>query len=300
MGTLAVLGNPKMSGDVRAIEYVHADDGLLYRHDFNGGASMHATGNGRAVTIRAPGKTVRLYDGQPFLVNPKRKGRNMAAKRKPPKPYRTWAAWSKAMQRARKSGTKKNPRRRASAGQKKTTRKTTTRSKPTMATRRKRRAPARRRSTARRAAPRRRSYRRNPPRRRDLIGKLTDATVGALQVIGGKVIVRSVPQMLGLPKSGALGIAVQAGVALLAGTLADRVLGVKAGEMVMIGALTSPLESAIAGLNIPFVSPALMPAGLGSYVRVPAGRRGSIGRYPHTNGLGAYVHAGTEYDAQQQ
>lgn len=139
-----------------------------------------------------------------------------------------------------------------------------------MAKRRRRRA-APRRAPRRRA--RRRSYRRNQPRLGGgrIVRQLTDGATGAFQVLVGKATARSVPEMIGLPQTGAFGIAVQAGVGIVAGMIAHQMFGKKAGDFVLAGALTAPLESVIVAANIPILSPALSsyPALMGMYPALP-------------------------------
>ncbi|MEE8177703.1 MAG: hypothetical protein V3T65_06890 [Acidobacteriota bacterium] len=156
-----------------------------------------------------------------------------------------------------------------------------------MARRRRRAAP--RAAPRRRAAVRRRRYRRNQPRRGRIIQQLTDGATGAFQVLIGKATARSVPQMIGLPAEGAFGIAVQAGVGIVAGMLAHQMFGKRAGDFVLAGALTAPLESIIVAANIPILSPALSayPQLMSAYPALPQA-------YTPTGLMSAYPEA--EYD----
>lgn len=110
---------------------------------------------------------------------------------------------------------------------------------------------------ARRRRKHRARYRRNPPVGRGIVGKLVGGVKNAASIVAGKAAARAIPQALGLPQTGATGIAVQIGAALAAGMLADRFAGGRIGEFVLAGALAAPLESAIKKANVPFLSPAL-------------------------------------------
>ena len=62
------------------------------------------------------------------------------------------------------------------------------------------------------------------------------------------------------------------------GMVADQTVGRKAGEFVLAGALTAPIESMIATAGIPFLSDAVSPTGMGAYA--------------YNNGMGRYVPGG--------
>lgn len=113
---------------------------------------------------------------------------------------------------------------------------------------RKRRSPARKR---------RRTYRRNVPQLRGITGTITKGATGAFQVLAGKAIARVLPEQLGIPTAGTTGIAAQAGIALLVGMFGKQLFGAKAGEMLLVGALTAPVESIVVAANVPVLSPAL-------------------------------------------
>lgn len=137
---------------------------------------------------------------------------------------------------------------------------------------------------------RRRRARRNPP----IIRRLTDGTVGALQVLTGKAVARSVPGVVGLPTDGATGIATQAAVAIFAATIAERFLSSRAASFVLAGALTAPLESAIVAANVPFLSQALqgepLPA-MSAYpmaTAIPGVDYQALDAYPHDVTMGEY------------
>lgn len=140
---------------------------------------------------------------------------------------------------------------------------------------------ARRKTTTRRrtrkAAPRRRTYRRNPRRKMpDLIGMLTEGTMTAAQVLIGKAAARTVPDMAGLPRGGNLGLATQAGIALLVGFAADQFLSRSASSAILAGGLTAPLETFLVAQDVPWIGQALSPAA----AQAEIGRYPGIGRYP--------------------
>ncbi|MGE0347378.1 MAG: hypothetical protein AB7N73_15000 [Gemmatimonadales bacterium] len=155
------------------------------------------------------------------------------------------------------------------------------------------------------SSPRRRRVRRNPPRRfapRNVMRTLTDGAIEAGQVLVGKAMVRSVPDLAGLPKEGNVGLAIQAGVALVAGVLAEMFLSKDAARAILAGGLTAPLETVIVAYKVPWLAPALSPvsqtATLQAYV---VGGNGRLGRYVRERlpaatasgerGLGSYASA---------
>lgn len=108
------------------------------------------------------------------------------------------------------------------------------------------------------AKKRKRTYRRNQPRQlRGIVRQLTEGAVGAFQVLSGKALARVVPEMVGMPKEGPTGLAIQGAVAIFAGMMARQFFGAEAGKMVLAGALTAPVETLIVAANIPVISPAL-------------------------------------------
>lgn len=132
--------------------------------------------------------------------------------------------------------------------------------------------------------PRRAPARQNP-RRPDLVEMLMDGTMAAGQVLVGKAAARSVPTMLGLPKQGVTGLAIQAAVALLSGYVASMFLAPGSAAAIMAGGLTAPIETALVAYNVPWIGPALAPTtieegvanlGVGRYPRARTG----LSRYP--------------------
>lgn len=145
----------------------------------------------------------------------------------------------------------------------------------------------RRRRPAPVVARRRRPTRYNPRRRTPaaIMGTFIDSTIEAGQVLIGKALVRTVPDMAGLPKEGYTGIAVQIGSALAIGFVADMFVSKGAARALTAGALTAPLETLIVANRVPWLSGALSPVtasnGLSAYVmprRIAAPAPG-VGRY---------------------
>ena len=151
----------------------------------------------------------------------------------------------------------------------------------------------RRRSAARRPSHRRR-YRQNPAglggiMRYLSVNNLMSGVIDAGEVLGGKIVVRTLPGLVGLPTTDMLGLSVQALTAILAGGVAHTFVNPNAGKMVLAGGLAAPLETILKGLNIPFIS-----ANLGEDVVEIDG----ISAYPQLNQMGSYPQPvyGEEYD----
>ena len=171
--------------------------------------------------------------------------------------------------------------------------------KPGGTHRRRRKNPAnpprakRRRRTVRKTAAKRRTTRRrrNPPRTTDLVGMLVDGALGAVEVIGGKVAVRALPGVVGLPTAGNTGLAIQAALAVALGWVTDMFAGPDVARMVLAGGLAAPMESVIAGANLPVIS-AAVGGTMGSYVRarLPNYPRAPVSRrLPPTTGKAGVV-----------
>lgn len=147
---------------------------------------------------------------------------------------------------------------------------------------RKRAAPKRRASSSRKRSPARRNpgrttrARRNPPRRVDIVGSLTDGSIEAVQILIGKAAARSIPDLIGAPKQGNVGLAVQAATALAVGYVSGMFLSENAARAMMAGGLTAPIETLIVTYNVPWLSRALSPVTAANSVGAYAGRR-SIG-----------------------
>lgn len=148
---------------------------------------------------------------------------------------------------------------------------------------------------------RRRGFHRNPPK--GLGGlmfyfsptRLMGGVVDAGEVLVGKVVVRTLPGMVGLPTTDMMGMLSQAVTAVLAGGVAHSFVSANAGKMILAGGLSAPLESFVKGMNIPVVSAALGE----DTVEVGTG----VSSYPEiTNQVGAYPQMGEEayeYATQQ-
>lgn len=154
---------------------------------------------------------------------------------------------------------------------------------------------------------RRRPARSNPPamfRPRNIMGHLVDSGVEAGQILVGKALARSVPDLANLPKQGNVGLAVQTGVALASGWAASMFLSPAAARAITAGGLTAPLETMVVAYNVPWLSRALAPVtasnDLGAYVQrrrarpLPAGNGERARRAGSNagNGMGAYVPKG--------
>lgn len=210
-------------------------------------------------SVRRHGKpaSAKAFHAAGFTRNPKRKRR----KRKLTGAALT-AHLRKLNTRHRKAGTRRRPSTRKGITMKR---------KRTRSTRRRRTRVARRRRTFAANPPRRirrrsrRRFRRNPGTVKGLIGMATQGLKDAAGVVVGKTAARALPQVLGLPQAGAMGLGIQAVAALVVGYGASRFLGHDVGRMVLAGGLAAPLESAVKQMNIPIVSAALSAYPLGAY-----------------------------------
>lgn len=287
--SLLIVGNPPetISREVHYIGYRHAEDGLDYKHEFSPGVEMHAEKDG-ALTLLNPTREVwDDFGGQRFLVNPPKKRGKTMARRLPPR-HRSGPNKGRFKKRARSS---KRRRRRNQP--------------PAVAAKA---APRRRNQPARRAAPRPRARRAPPaptrrPRRRNrnparkitvrrVLRDIQDGAVNAAYILVGKAAARTIHTVTGLPKMGNTGLAVQALSAVVAGMIADAVIGASRAKFVLAGGLTAPLETAIVAFNVPFLAQALSPA---AAINDLQGYR-NMGRYAQPiaapNGLNRYVAAG--------
>lgn len=122
-----------------------------------------------------------------------------------------------------------------------------------------------------------RRYRRNPGGfGEDIMSRVVDGSIAAVQLTVGKAASRAVPQLLNLPSGGPVGVAIRAGTGVGLGLVVDNFMGGDLGERILEGALQGALEDVIVGYNLPFIGPALARApGI-----VPAG--GTTGRYLHS------------------
>lgn len=115
-----------------------------------------------------------------------------------------------------------------------------------------------------------------------IMSRLTDGLKGGVGVVAGKVVVRSVPRMVGLPGTGYMGLGVQAGLGVLAAPFVDKFLP-GFGKPFLYGAFASVIESLAVQQNIPVVAPALSSYGdeLSALPTVPA-------RMISSGGMSAY------------
>lgn len=143
---------------------------------------------------------------------------------------------------------------------------------------------ARKRTPTKRKAPtrRRRTYRRNPTTP-DVLVMLKDGSIAATQVLLGKAVVRSAPDMLSLPKEGNTGLAVQAALALAVGYISSMFLPRGAAAAMMAGGLTAPIETLLVANDVPWIGEALSPTSTQASVNGYMG----AGRYPQV-GTGRY------------
>ena len=223
----------RLSNRIEAIEYVHADDGLPYRHSFKSGGTITLLKDG---SVKVRNRDKQLWDlfnvdgdQQPFLVNPpagakSTRGSTMA-KRK-----------MSAKQRQYFGKRKSNPKRRTV-----TVTRTARRRNPPNPPRR-----ARRR-------------RRNPAgfSVQGIIGRMQRGGADALSIVAGRVAVRYISSKFSYADGSMMDTLVEAGSALAAAMVAERVLGQDRARFVLAGGLSSSLETLLAQANIPHISPLL-------------------------------------------
>jgi hypothetical protein len=95
--------------------------------------------------------------------------------------------------------------------------------------------------------------------------------VEAVQILIGKAAARSLPDLVGAPKQGNIGLAVQAATALVTGYVAGMFLPQNAARAMMAGGLTAPLETLIVSYNVPWLGRALSPVSTATAVGAYAG-----------------------------
>lgn len=228
----------RLSNQIEAIEYVHALDGMPYRHDFKRGGTISLQKDG---SVRIRNREKKLWDmfdvngtEKPFLINPA--GRRTTTTRGAPmaKKKRKMSA----AQRKYFGPRKKNPSR------------TRTRTVTRYVTRK--RNPAAN-------PPKRRKHRRrrNPPMGLSLNGLLRRAQVGlvdAVLITGGRAGVRAISKQFPYPAGSVMDTVVEGLGALALGYAAERVLGTDRARFVFAGALQSSVEDVIASAGIPYIS----------------------------------------------
>jgi len=119
----------------------------------------------------------------------------------------------------------------------------------------------------------------------NLMDTATRGVTGAMAAVAGKAASRALPSFAGLPTTGNVGMAIEALSAVVLGGVADRFVGGRLGEYVLVGGLMGPLERVIASLDVPVLSPALS-----GYV--PTYRNPFRSDYPRHH-MGAYPASGT-------
>ena len=148
-------------------------------------------------------------------------------------------------------------------------------------------------AVVRRRRPSARRYRRNPGLSFGYfsVRTLMNGAIDGAEVVVGKSLVRTIPQMIGLPTGDQMGLLVQAISAVVVGWAGHSFISPNAGKMFLAGGLAAPMETLIKQLNIPFIS-----AGLGDdTVEIE-----SMGAYPQiTNALSAYPQYGEVEDNQE-
>lgn len=231
-----------LSNRIEAIEYIHADDGKPYRHDF--------TSDGSKIILRADGtiavknKSRKLWDvfdvkgtEQPFLINPpagrtttKKRGAAMAKKRRRNRPMS--AAQRKYFGPKRKRNPANPPRKR------------------------RRSVSAARRSSNPPNPPRKRRRRRNPMgfSVNSLLRRAQQGGMDALAIVAGRAGVRAISKQFPYPAGSVMDTVVEVGGALALGMVAERILGSDRGRFVLAGALSNSVEDLLASAKIPYVS----------------------------------------------
>lgn len=89
-----------------------------------------------------------------------------------------------------------------------------------------------------------------------MMGRVMEGLKGGAGVVLGKAAVRAIPTMVGIPRTGMLGIGAQAAIGVVLAPFVDRFLR-GWGKPFLYGAFAAPLESLAVSLNLPVVGPAL-------------------------------------------
>lgn len=129
----------------------------------------------------------------------------------------------------------------------------------------------------------RRRYRSNPRMPRTamgFVGLITNGVIDAGEVVLGKAGARIVPQTLGIPTTGAMGLGVQVLSAVVIGWLGTFISS-NASKMLLAGGLAAPVEDFLKTLNLPFIGPALGE----DVVEISAYPQGLLGAYPGSGDL---------------
>ena len=216
-----------------------------------------------------------------FLMNPKKRRKKKMAKRKTTKRKRSTSTAMKRKMAKVRSFKKNGGTRTMAKRRKKRKVKTVTVYKRKTVSQNPRRKTAKKR------------YKRNPRMPRTARGfgnQLFNGIIDAGEVVVGKATAKMIPQMIGIPSSGPMGLLTQALVAIGVGFLGTQMISSNAGKMMLAGALASPVEDMIKQMNIPFISPAL---GEGEVFIEDMNAYPQIGNYPRGN-MGDYYAVGEE------
>ncbi len=205
-----------------------------------------------------------------WFDNPrKRRGstsRRRKSRRRPPKGYKSWKSWSRAMRSrigkkkggsmARRRGKRRGKRRSSS---RRHSRRSSRRSihvvrHPVLVNRR-----------------RHRGYRRRGNPRfsmRGVFSRATTAAVDGVWIVGGKAVTNALPALIGLSPTGILGLGIKALAAVASGYLFGFV-SANAGKLAAASGFASIYEPYIKGLNLPILSPALAADDVYGYAAYP-------------------------------
>lgn len=158
-------------------------------------------------------------------------------------------------------------------------------------------AVAKKAPATRKAAPRSNPRRMKMP---DVMQMLMDGTMMAGQVLVGKAAARSAPDLMGFPKEGNVGLAIQVAIAVAVGFVADMFVNPRTGAVILAGGLTAPLETFLVAQKVPWLGEALSPVttqnavgayrrGMGRYTGPPAANTGAAGLARYTGPSPALV-----------
>lgn len=188
-------------------------------------------------------------DGEPWLDNPRRKRRRR----------RTTTRHRRARRRAKEAPVARAHRRRR--------RRHSFRRNPESHRTRVR--------AARRGARHRRRYHRNPLGG-GMMRRVTEGLKGGVGVVLGKAAARAIPTFIGQPRTGPIGIGLQALAAVVLTPVVAKFAGGEFGKAFLYGGFAAPLEGLAVGMNIPILSPALSsyPDELRAIPYVPGALRG--------------------------
>lgn len=275
--------SPQLSRQIEAIEYVHADDGMRYRHDFTRGDSSIDLRKDGSVIIRNAGDR-KLWDTfdvdgqvQPFLVNP-RGVRDHTVRRT-----------SMAGKTKRSAAQREATRRMIAANRH--------RNAPRRATKHKKSAKrgAKRNAVTKYVAASRPKHKRNPPPRftgKGIIKQMGQGLVDAAWILAGKLAAQFVSSKTPFEDGTLPDIGVEVATGLGAAFVLPRFLGIDRARMVLAGTLLAPLETLVSQAKIAGVSNLLTgyPAlnGVDTRAVFASGDASRIGKYRADRVIGSY------------